>query len=129
MPRQKKLDALSDAREILKTVRQSCRQNLGRLLGELQSLCTNPDVSPNVRVSAIKLLLEYSTGGPPNWSTASDMETVKSPNTDEYREWRQYEMARFKAWQASQELAPIDPTLIESPSQVVLDIRPNGVDA
>ena len=130
MPAQKKLESLSDAREILRQVRKSLRQSLGKYLRELDTLCTSPDVPPATRLQSLKLFLEYSTGGPPSYATAADLQVNRTPNTDEYKAWRAYELARFKAWQqANEELAPIDPMLAESSGQVALDIRHDGVGA
>ena len=128
MPAQKARESLDDAREILKRIRQRVRQHFGSYARRLDEIILSG--SDHASVAALKLLLEYSTGGPPSHATATDIQADRAPNTDEYKEWRQYELDRFKAWQqANTELAPIDPTLTESPGQVVLDIRRDGVGA
>ena len=113
--------SLSDAREILRQVRKSLRQSLGKYLRELDNLCTNPDIPPATRLQSLKLFLEYSTGGPPQWATAADLQQVRTPDTEEYRQFRAYQLQQFQAWKDSQ-VTPQPADVSTSQVAVALDV-------
>lgn len=94
-------ESLADAKEILKRIRQHYRLGIEGYLRELDTIIRQGS-SEAVKLNAIRFLTEYATGGPPTYATATDSLDGAVPDTDEYRAFREYELSRFRDWQATQ---------------------------
>ena len=120
--KQSKMESLADAREILRIIRKSVRQNLGRYTQELHRLCTDPDIPPSTRLAAIRMIMEYSTGGPPQFATAEDTMRSSVPDTEEYKAFREYQMRSFNEWRASQSSAQDSSIQLSPPLDIYVGV-------
>ena len=85
-------------------------------------MCTNPDITPSVRLAAVKLMLEYSTGGPPQFATAEDATRFSVPDTEEYRAFREYQLEQFKSWKDGIKERSDSSIQLSPPLEVYVDV-------